>query len=69
VAKPILPVWKKMDPETGEWIFGLRPEDLARVEAGYACFNCLEPFEHWTPVCPVCQRAQDRIRVVKVEGW
>lgn len=69
MAEPILPVWKKWDPETNEWIFGLKPNDLARVEAGYACFNCLEPFEHWVAVCPVCRKEQDRIRVVAVPGW
>lgn len=45
MADPIVPVYKQIDSRTGRWTFGLRPADLAKVEAGFACLNCLEPFE------------------------
>jgi hypothetical protein len=73
VAKPIIPIYKEQHPVTGEWTFGLTPEDHARVEAGYACHRCLEPFEFWVPVCPVCREPQlhkTGLQIVKTpEGW
>lgn len=72
MAEPIVPIWKKQDPDTGEWIFGLTPGDMARVEAGYACFRCLEPFEFWLAKCPVCGQSQQKTRTAIVatpEGW
>lgn len=61
MAEPIIPLWKKQDPDTGEWIFGLSPADAARVEAGYACPFCLEPFEFYVSACPVCGRPQEKV--------
>jgi hypothetical protein len=59
------PIWKKRDPETGDWIFGLAPEDLDLVAQRYACHVCLEEFyiggmRIQLDVCPVCQRTQER---------
>lgn len=51
--KPITPIYSKHDGE--RWIFGLSEEDFARVQAGYACENCLEPFTMWVASCPVCK--------------
>jgi hypothetical protein len=64
---PIIPVKVEHDTEaydvksTGEVMRGirwtLRKEDLDRVREGYACLNCLEPFETSRRIghCPVCQ--------------
>lgn len=51
---PIKPVYARPNMETGEWQWGLAPDDFHRVMQGYACGRCLEPFECWTPKCPVC---------------
>jgi len=73
------PVWKKRHELTGDWIFGLRSEDLARVEAGYACSRCLEEFDTRVEACPVCREpivpnigsvARELLVVVPTpEGW
>lgn len=72
-------IWKKQDEETGEWIFGLTPEDLDLVAQRYACHGCLEEFMEGSfrvqrDVCPVCRREQDRasdygIIVPTPAGW
>jgi len=54
VAEPIRPVYKMWNAELGAWQWGLTREDFARIQAGYGCAKCLEPFEHWVPVCYVC---------------
>lgn len=65
--KPLVPVKVEHDTEAydvkanGEVMrainWTLSKEDLSRIALGYACLNCLEPFE--TPKrignCPVCQ--------------
>jgi predicted amidophosphoribosyltransferase len=73
------PIWKKQHELSGEWIFGLRSEDLAKVKAGYACSRCLEEFDTYTEECPVCKEpivpslgAVERDLFVVVptpEGW
>ena len=64
--KPLIPVKVEHDTKAydvkanGEVMRGidwtLRPDDVNRIKQGYACLNCLEPFE--TPKrlgnCPVC---------------
>ena len=75
----IRPVWKKRHELSGDWIFGLRREDLARVEAGYACSRCLEEFDTRVEACPVCREpvvpnvgsvARELLVVVPTpEGW
>jgi len=52
--KPLIPVFKKWNKEKQIWQWGLLPEDFYRVQAGYACGKCLEPFAHWLPACPLC---------------
>lgn len=65
--RPLIPVRVEHDTEAydvkpnGEVMrainWTLRKEDIERIRLGYACLNCLEPFE--TPrrlgTCPVCQ--------------
>jgi hypothetical protein len=78
------PIWKKRHEITGEWIFGLTAEDLAKVEAGFACHRCLEEFvKDGLPTaldeCPVCheppvpaimQVARELLVVVPTpDGW
>lgn len=73
------PIYKEKDAATGDWIFGLTPEDLELVAERYACHNCLEEFKVGgeriqLDVCPVCRREQDRssdygIIVPTPTGW
>lgn len=64
-VEPIIPIWKKLDEETGDWVFGLHPADMELVAQRYACHNCLEQFyvggmRVQLMKCPVCRRDQDR---------
>lgn len=54
MADPIKPVFQLWNNELGEWQWGLNPDDYMRVQSGYGCAKCLEPFEFWVAVCPVC---------------
>jgi hypothetical protein len=49
------PIYSKNDPRTGIWTWGLSPEDFMKIQAGYACGECLEEFPHWVSSCPVCK--------------
>jgi hypothetical protein len=71
----IRPIYKTQD-EFGRWIFGLHPPDLAKVEAGFACHQCLEEFEvAGIPVqldkCNVCgaSRQDHGAFVATPDGW
>ena len=54
MPEPINPIFKKWIPELGERQWGLTDSDFRRVQAGYACGVCLEPFVSWVPRCYVC---------------
>jgi hypothetical protein len=69
LAEPIIPIWKKLDEDTGQWIFGLSPTDADRVAAGYACARCLEPFEFYVAKCPVCGEANVPNILPTPAGW
>lgn len=51
---PLRPTFARWNREGGHWQWGLDPVTFARIEAGYGCGYCLEPFEHWVPVCYIC---------------
>lgn len=49
----LTPIYSKWDGS--RWIFGLNEDDFMKVQAGYACGNCLEDYHgKWLPKCPVC---------------
>lgn len=53
------PIYSEVLPD-GNILFGLTNEDLAKVEAGYACPQCLEDFRgKYLPVCPLCKHQRD----------
>lgn len=54
MADPIIPIFKFWNAELGEWQWGLTPEDYHRVQNGYGCARCLEPFDYWVPTCYLC---------------
>lgn len=49
------PIYAKYDHLEGAWTWGLAPDDFMRIQAGYACGECLEEFSHHVKVCPVCK--------------
>lgn len=54
MAEPIVPLYKAWNAEEGHWQWGLSPEDYQRIQSGYGCGFCLEPFDFYVPVCYVC---------------
>lgn len=54
MAAPITPVRAKWDRERNEWIWGISEEDFDRIQKGFACVRCLEGFDSYHEVCPVC---------------
>lgn len=53
------PIFSEVQPD-GSVLFGLTDEDLAKVQAGYACPNCLEDFRgKWLAKCPLCKHEFD----------
>lgn len=76
---PIIPAWKKWDPEEGRWIFGVEQWAIELVHNGYACGNCLEQFvtedrsarrqlDVGDP-CPVCRVPVERRSVETPPEW
>lgn len=64
--KPIVPAYVEHDIEAYDVIEGhivralkwtLTPDDLNRIKQGYACLNCMEPFEEprTRGLCPLCR--------------
>ncbi len=46
--------------QDGRWLNGFTSRAaFARVQAGYACGNCLAKFEMYMAVCPICKMARD----------
>ena len=55
----LIPVYSEVLPD-GTPLFGLTNEDLAKVQAGYACPHCLEDFRgKYLPKCPTCGHQRD----------
>lgn len=52
-AEPLIVQGKYIDPQ-GRVVWQLSPKDFARVRAGYACGNCLEPFTMYQAACHAC---------------
>lgn len=69
MVKPIKPIYKRWSPQLQAWQWGLMPEDFARVQAGYACEQCLEPFEHIVPKCYVCGHVNEHQVVALPSEW
>lgn len=71
MAEPITPVYSKIDPATGQPIFGLTFTDFTRVEQGYGCPHCLRVFEQATfGRCPDCKREMNDNAVAPLpEDW
>lgn len=69
----IKPHFSTFDPERNAWVFGLDQDDFEKVQAGYACGECLEDFNgEWKLRCPVCgssTAAGDRIIVDTPNEW
>jgi hypothetical protein len=55
MADPIKPVYSRYDRTTGQYMWGLGPDDYERIRQGYGCPRCLEAFEFYTARCPVCR--------------
>lgn len=52
----IKPIYSEFDFEANRWLFGLEKDDFEKVQAGYACGECLEDFQgEYKLVCPVCR--------------
>lgn len=54
MAEPFRPIYKLWNAEEGHWQWGLLRPDYERIQNGYGCGKCLEPFDYWVPRCYVC---------------
>lgn len=60
----IRPIYaKERDDGKEGFVWGLGPADMAKIQAGYACSNCLEEFSlggmpTYLTTCPLCGHSQ-----------
>lgn len=68
-VKPLKPIFKRWNNDLEAWQWGLSREDFVRVQAGYACEKCLEPFERLHLECPVCKHRNSHMVVDAPSEW
>lgn len=58
-----IPVWERINHETGEVEFALEHEDFEAIRQGYGCSYCLKDYRGmYLKKCPDC--GQDTLEVV-----